>query len=596
MSNTPQTGRPTEIGTDDVLALFDDQDLPFLTSRIVTDRLGCSKQTAHRKLHSLADEGELVREEISSRVVVWFQADYEAAEQVADTLRKQFDLGDLDVEHLAAFAEQPYKLLPKSENEYYVITPRFVPFSVGHLRDADEAWKTFVINKYVNWLGDLPEDFRDRIEFEQKYETAVVEDGVLTVDPDELSEAWDEFSTARSPDAIPPDDILEDMDWNKLQGLGKRHGVYRQNMGRETLEDRLRELRSDDKIPLKDSREFDVIAGLIEDGNLPFAPNAVDPKTLRPDPENVVLRDYQERAWDAFLEAGQVGVFWPPGMGKTFFGMYAGDRLPGDKLVIVPSSTLESQWETRIEETVEHPEEWEVRTYQYMTTGDNAQDYQGDNAPRLTIYDEAHTLPANTFSKLATIETQTRIGLSATPYREDDRTDYIFALTGIPVGIEWEELVEHGYLEYPTVSLYLYRTRRQKVADLHDLTDGAGKTLIYCDGIDAGKKLARELDVPFVYGETPKADRIEMLRDNRVIIASRVADEGVSLDELDQIIQFDFHGASRRQELQRAGRLMHTDGLGHHIIQMTDDEHEKFSGRLLSLEEKGIQIQAERRA
>lgn len=38
------------------------------------------------------------------------------------------------------------------------------------------------------------------------------------------------------------------------------------------------------------------------------------------------------------------------------------------------------------------------------------------------------------------IDTKYRIGLSASPYREDDRTEYIFALTGMPVGIDWQDL------------------------------------------------------------------------------------------------------------------------------------------------------------
>lgn len=214
-----------------------------------------------------------------------------------------------------------------------------------------------------------------------------------------------------------------------------------------------------------------------------------------------------------------------------------------------------------------------------------------------TLVSNCHTLPANTFSKLATMETDYRIGLSATPYREDKRTDYIFALTGIPVGIEWEELLEYGDFDYPEVKVYLYRTRKQKRDDLTQLIkDGVGKTLIFCDGIDEGNRLSEELGVPFVHGQTPSGDRMDIFRDHNVVIGSRVADEGLSLDELNRVIEFDFHGGSRRQELQRAGRVMHSDGIGQHIVQMTDNEHEKFGQRLYSLEEKGMDIRLERRA
>lgn len=41
---------------------------------------------------------------------------------------------------------------------------------------------------------------------------------------------------------------------------------------------------------------------------------------------------------------------------------------------------------------------------------------------------------------------------------------------------------------------------------------------------------------------------------------------------------------------------MHGSDVGEHIVQMTDQEYEKFSQRLYSLEEKGMDIRLERRA
>lgn len=57
----------------------------------------------------------------------------------------------------------------------------------------------------------------------------------------------------------------------------------------------------------------------------------------------------------------------------------------------------------------------------------------------------------------------------------------------------------------------------------------------------------------------------------------------------------DFHGGSRRQEAQRAGRVMHGDGEGEHIVLMTDEEYEKHGQRLYALEEQGFDIRFERR-
>lgn len=944
-------------------------------------------------------------------------------------LEDHVDLANLDEDLIKTFGDNPYKILPKGEDEYYVVSPRFVPFSVGHLLEQDEAWNVFVINKYVGWIEDIPTDVREKIDLGKQFDSATVEGSELTLsDGDERDRAWDE--------------------------LGGTDGGLNQRKG-------------DDKILIKQGKEFDVIAELVEGGNLPFAPNGIDEGDLRGEPEGVSLRPYQERAWAKFQQYGQVGIYWPPGLGKTFLSLYAGERVKGDKLVVVPSSTLEEQWKERIREYCQKSWEWEVKTYQYLTHRDNMQEYTDVNSPKLTVFDEClsgdtevvtrdgrrsfadldkehdfddgwtrevdmavrtfdpeaggyawtdvtgvyktespvqtietatgrdiratpghthmilspetgeitsqtgveegdylllplpgaegspdghafeeligwfigdghaseydnikfsfsrraeqkvkvlsglldrlgaeysvfdnsrgdltlyapkladviewtggsgnktnhvrvppesftwsdgrvgallrglfdtdgsvgqdariefdttsaglcddverllqslgilsrrqtidksdasasqqyrltippafadafaqqvgfrlehkdnrvratetnpdtavripdvlqslkenlnlrvhelaewtgverqtmggairgehglgqqhlqqlanslteyaqqedgareaynipyaevadtlgcstghahtlagrgvkrfttavaditqsrravaseyedrlrqlshlhavevtsvelsetdtvydfetadhtfiadgvythncHTLPANTFSKLATLETKYRIGLSATPYREDDRTDYIFALTGVPVGIQWEELLEYSDFDYPEVTVYLYRTPAKKKEDLRRLVrEGAGKTLIFCDSIDAGEQLSDELGVPFVHGETPKGERMDLFRDHNVVIGSRVADEGLSLDDLDRVIEYDFHGGSRRQELQRAGRVMHSDSIGQHIVQMTDEEHEKYGRRLYSLEEKGMDIRLERRS
>lgn len=75
-----------------------------------------------------------------------------------------------------------------------------------------------------------------------------------------------------------------------------RLGVLEQGMTREAVERALAAERDDDRIPLKPSREFDVIAKLIDDGNLPFAPHPVAEDDLRAAPSSIDLREYQERA------------------------------------------------------------------------------------------------------------------------------------------------------------------------------------------------------------------------------------------------------------------------------------------------------------
>ena len=258
----------------------------------------------------------------------------------------------------------------------------------------------------------------------------------------------------------------------------------------------------------------------------------------------------------------------------------------------MPSSTLKQQWNNRIENFCQHSKEWEVQTYQYITQY-HLDEYQ-DADIALTIYDESHHLPANSFSKLAMINTKHRMGLSASPYREDGRTDYIFALTGYPVGLKWWELIKLGVVEEPDINVYLYSTQHRKQEDVAQvIAERTGKLLVFCDAIQKGKQLSRKLGVPFVHGQT--RNRIKTFEENRVVIGSRVADEGLSMDDLECVIEYDFHGGSRRQEAQRVGRVMHGSGEGEHVIMMTDEEYGRYGSRLYSLEEQGFNIRIERR-
>lgn len=601
----PETGQiQSAFDPKAILDLFDDRELPFITSQEVAAEFDCSQQTARNKLAELVDKEVLERVDLGRRSAVWIRADYTAGQEVLDTLREYLELGNIDLDFLTYFAAQPYKILPKSENEYYCIVPRFVPFEVGHLRDQDEAWQTYVINKYVAWIDEIPESVRRRIDLPQRFDHAEIDDGILEVaDTDERDEVLqdEDIQEHLAPGQIPSDDVLLDMDYDELRSIAKHQDEVSGNWSHPRILEGLQAVRDEDpealnRIQIKPGHEFEVVRQLIEDGNLPFKANPVDDDFLRPPPANIELRPYQERAWEMFKQYGQIGVFWPPRGGKTFIAMYAGERIAGEKLVIVPSATLETQWTDRINQYCDRPDEWDIRTYQYLTTNNNMQGYQGRNAPALTVYDEVHVLPANTYAKLSTLDTTFRIGTSATPYREDQRTDAVFALCGVPIGVEWQELMEHTDIEYPDVDVFLYASQDEKRRDLEDLAlRDIGKTLVFVERIDAGKELEKLLDVPFIYGETPKENRLDIIANNRVVIASRVADEGISIADLDRVIEYQFHGSSRRQELQRAGRVMHGAGVGHHIVQMTDEEYNKFSRRLYSLEEKGIDIRLERR-
>jgi DNA excision repair protein ERCC-3 len=444
-------------------------------------------------------------------------------------------------ETLDEFLEHPYCLVPKGEREWYLIVPKFVDLQVGWLWQQTQSYNIFIINRYVDWLADIPKPIREQLGYTRPFD-AVFHDQVLHVK-----------------DSYPPEDV-----WSKYKiHLTRREG--------------------DRAFRVKRGHEFDLIAALIKDGVLPFDPVPVYKEDIREAAVNFTLRDYQKDAVDKFLKLGAVGCFWPPSAGKTFLGLYLMSVIKGPKLIVVPTVTLLEQWEERIEEhTSLSPSEYKVITYQAASRA-------LEQEWRLVIFDECQHLPATTYARLSTIPTRYRIGLSATPFREDGRVELIFALTGFPLGLDWHEIITKGVIKPPTIDLVTCASVEEKVRVVERILREGGRTLIFCDGLTLGQRLADRLHTIFISGASKS--RLRLLRQSEVAVISRVGDEGLSLGTLKRVIEFDFLFGSRRQELQRLGRLFHSAYTGKHIILMTDLELEKYKKRLYSIYERGFKIE-----
>jgi len=211
----------------------------------------------------------------------------------------------------------------------------------------------------------------------------------------------------------------------------------------------------------------------------------------------------------------------------------------------------------------------------------------------LIVFDECQHLPANTFIRLATLKTKYRLGFSGSPFREDKRENYIFALTGFPIGMSWDELLKLEVIKRPMFKLFLLADNRSKIRKLNELLKLPLKTIIFCDSIDFGQRIARNFNIPFVYGAT--RGRMDIIRQADVSVVSRVGDEGISIPELERVIEVSFLFGSRMQESQRFGRLMHSQKEEpEHIILMTEEEFEKYQKRLYAITERGFRIEVMR--
>ncbi|MHA1889101.1 MAG: DEAD/DEAH box helicase [Promethearchaeota archaeon] len=454
---------------------------------------------------------------------------------ISDSLR----ISNLDETILDKFLREPYAIVPTGKvDEWFVIVPKFIKMNLGWLDFTTSTYNVFRINKFMNWLGEIPQNLQNKFKFKPKIPIKIFDGMVLTGEH-------------------------QDETWNRY-----KHYLQRR-IGK-------------DKIKIKRGYEFKLIAKLIDDGILPFIPKPVQKEDLREPDIGFELRDYQKEARSKFLKTGAVGIYWSYSAGKTFFGMYECAEIKGRKLIVVPTRTLVEQWNDRLKKYTKISNEIDIITYHSFHKVQN-------NEYSLVIFDEVHHLPANQFSKFSTIKAKYRIGLSGSPYREDGRTDYIFALSGFPIGLNWENLIELGIIEEPNIRLYIFKDRFGKIKKLKELLGIQKKTIIFCDSIKLGQSLSKKFEIPFVYGAT--RDRIEVIKESDTTIVSRVGDEGLSIPDIERVIEFDFLFGSRRQESQRMGRLFHGEKKGEHIILMTEKEYEGYSKRLYSIIEKGFKIE-----
>ena len=222
------------------------------------------------------------------------------------------------------------------------------------------------------------------------------------------------------------------------------------------------------------------------------------------------LRPHQRKAYEYFLETSAISLFVYPQMGKSFVALQAMADLVGPKLVLVPRRSLADQWRARLELYLE-PEaarEVEIVTYQGARNV-LKREYT------LVVYDEAHHMPADFAIETATtLRTLTRMGLSATPKREDGNEDLIPALCGFPTGADWPV----KDVQRPTVTVWIVKNDKAKLEQARELcaTPVAGKTFLFTYRLEIGERAAKMLGVPFVYGKTKRPlEVIDRKRDRR---------------------------------------------------------------------------------
>lgn len=475
-----------------------------------------------------------------------------ATAEIAQYLRME-DAGiSLDLDAIRATVTRPYTVLPINEHEAWLIHWRGVKMPIfGWVVAQEAAFIKAKVTRTMDLLTPLPTWMKDELGWKPPAHQAVI-DGTRT----NISLIDGEEGTFKR-------------NYGQYLGSKQADGTYKIRGGDAWIK---------------------LVAALVRDGILPYTPQPVADANIAkahayPDLlAELILKkqkeagsDYIMQAERDFLNKGAVLVNYPPGSGKTLTTCAILNHFVGRVLILGDSVMLVEQWRDRVNKLVENP-----KANVTFSTYQGAGKYLNDEWD-LIIFDEAQRLPANTFSKLAFVKTRYRLGLTGTPWREDERQHLIVALSGFPVAIRWAELINAGALKRPRIVVATVPTDAAKVSYVKNLVSKRkGRAMIFCDWLEQGQALADALDVPFIHGGT--ARKLDKVQESDVCVVSRIGDRGISLPDLRLVVEVAGAGAAREQFAQRVGRLLHGEFQGEFHTVFTPEEAAKYRGRIFGVE------------
>lgn len=208
------------------------------------------------------------------------------------------------------------------------------------------------------------------------------------------------------------------------------------------------------------------------------------------------------------------------------------------------------------------------------------------------VLDEAHHAPAYSFaSVLAKFPARIRMGVTATPRREDGLQNYLTAVVGpVRSKVEHEELINSGFNLRPTVhvvptnfSISGWKEQREEMlyGDIEDdveraidvakvaLQNGNRSVLVLSRRIKHLDHIAdRIFDIDpnakmkVLTGRLKKKDRNKIVRQLKkgrlnIVLATQLADEGLDIPRLD-VVLLTFPASGQTKIEQQIGRIMRT--------------------------------------
>lgn len=322
------------------------------------------------------------------------------------------------------------------------------------------------------------------------------------------------------------------------------------------------------------------------------------------------LRDYQQKAVDAFSAGGSGVVVLPCGAGKTIVGAGAMAAVGAKTLILVTNAVSARQWRDELlKRTTLTPEDIgeysgqvkevkpvTIATYQILTSKRagkyahlsllNVEDWG------LIVYDEVHLLPAPVFKLTAELQARRRIGLTATLVREDGREGDVFSLIGPKrYDAPWKDIEAQGFIapaacfeirvDLPESERFEYSvaedqdryrlaasaSTKQQVARRIIEKHPGESVLVIGQYIDQLEDFAEALQADLITGQTPVDERERLFGafrsgEIKLLVVSKVANFSVDLPDASVAIQISGSFGSRQEEAQRLGRLLRPKGDG----------------------------------
>lgn len=336
---------------------------------------------------------------------------------------------------------------------------------------------------------------------------------------------------------------------------------------------------------------------------------------LRP---STTMRPYQEKSLSKMFGNGRARsgiIVLPCGAGKTLVGITAACTIKKNVLVLCTSAVSVEQWRREFKNfstvsdnqiarfTSDCKEKFSgnsgivISTYTMVAYG-GKRSYEAKKMMEFIqsiewgflLLDEVHVVPANVFRRvLTTVAAHSKLGLTATLVREDDKIDDLNFLIGPKLyEANWLDLSKQGHIANVQCAEvwcpmtadfyreYLKETSRKRrllfvmnpakfqacqfLIDYHEKR--GDKIIVFSDNVFALKAYALKLKKPFIYGPTSQIERMRVLQQFRsnpnlnTVFLSKVGDTSIDLPEATCLIQISSHYGSRRQEAQRLGRIL----------------------------------------